>query len=58
MLEIGHQIKDSISLTIKGYPIGCTALVCEYEYYGKNQEVVALLPVHIFKMLTFKPRDD
>jgi hypothetical protein len=45
-------------VNIKNYPIGCTALQCSYDYYNKQEEVWVLLPVHVFKMLEFKGRDD
>lgn len=58
VLGVGQQIKNMVSLNIRNYPIGCTALICEYEYYGNNEEVRVLLPTHVFKMLDVKPRDD
>ena len=42
---------------MKSYPVGATILLCEYEYYGKTEEVRVVLPAHIFKMMKFKPRD-
>ncbi len=36
-IDIGQQVKNLVTASIKTYPLGCTALICEYEYYGKNE---------------------
>lgn len=56
-LKIGEQIKNVVVANAKFYPLGCSALICEYEYLGQTEEVRVILPVHIFKMLMFRPRD-
>ena len=42
---------------MKSYPLGATVLICDYQFYGKKEDVRILLPAHIFKMMTIKPRD-
>lgn len=53
-----QQVKTFVNLFVKVYPIGCTALIIQYQYLGVKQEARIILPAHIFKMLTIKPRDD
>ena len=56
-VDIGQQVKSPVFIHPKTFPIGSTLLICDYDYDGKHQEVRVLLPAHIFKMLTIRPRD-
>ncbi len=53
-----QQVKTFVNVFVKAYPIGCTALIIQYEYMGAAQQARIILPAHIYKMLTIKPRDD
>jgi hypothetical protein len=58
VIEVGQQIKTGVHVVVKSYPIGFIALSCSYEYYRVDEEIRVLLPVHIFKMLSVRARDD
>lgn len=57
VLGVGQQVKNYVTCTIRNYPLGCTVLFCEYDYFGKHEEIRVLLPIHIWKTLSFRPRD-
>lgn len=37
VLDIEQQQKAYLSVNINHYPIGCTVLICEYDYYEKHE---------------------